>query len=298
MAALHSERHIDTDRAGGGNYATLYDFLNGSEVMPLPFSEVDLTASSAQYVLIDDSVNAGNLAIGLGTAELDGGIMAVALAGGVGTASTANVTDDNGHVLNLVQLRDAGTNDPIIEATGHVVYGLMQCPSTATDGDAIGASGSENCQVSFIYIADDGTITLVALDQAVEVALNVVYSQRFLPTIRKAGAVPAREVIAASAVPSEPKCRKFNVTSAFAAAEVITVATGAGALSGAATPSGDTITSIGATSSVFEDDNRIRARVNGAQCTKAVEAIWDSATTFHFSVALDPGDSFEVETAE
>jgi len=296
--ALHSERHIDTDRAGGGNYSTLFDFLNGAEVMPLPFSEVDIAVSSAQYSLLDDSLNSGNIALGLATAELDGGIMAAALAGGVGTASTANITDDNGHVLNLVQVRDAGTNDPIVEAGGHVVYGLLQAASTVVDGDAVGASGSENVQVSFVYIADDGTITLVALDQSVEIALNIVYAQRFLPAIRKSGAVPAREVIAASAVPSEPKCRKFGVTTAFLANEVITVATGAGATAGASTPSGDTITSIGATNTIFSEDNRIRARVNGAQATKEVEAIWDSATTFHFSVALDPGDSFELETAE
>lgn len=299
--SLINERHIDADRAGdaqgGGNFPTLMDFLNKREVTVAPFSENNIAVSSAQFVLIDASLIAGTVALGTSSVESDGGVVAAALAGAIGTAATTNITDSLGNVTNLVEVREEDSHDSLLDSNGRKIYGLFQAASTVSDGDSIAASGSENVQVSFIIIAADGTLTLVSVNETVEIAVPKMYALRHLPTYHKAGSTAEAEVMEASAAPQEPVCRKYIVTADFAANEVITVSTGGGAGTGTSTPSNDTITSLGATAADFNNDNRTRARINGDQITKSTDVVWDSATTFHFAVALDVGDTFEMEVA-
>lgn len=299
---LINERHIDTDRAGdaqgGGNYATLTDFLNRRRVSVAPFSEADLVVSAAQFVLLDATNFPGTIALGAASEETTGGYVAAALGGAVGTAGLTAINDALGNVTNLVEVRDAATHDSVLSAGGRKVYGLLQAASTVTDGEAVGAAASENLQCSFVEIGEDGTLTLVAIDGTFEVALPKMYAERHMPSYFKEGSTAEADVIAPSTVPSEPVCRKYIVTAAFAANEIITVSTGAGAGSGASTASGDTIASLGLSAGDFSNDNRTRVRVNGYQQTKGTDAVWDSSTTFHFAVPLDPGDTFEVEVAQ
>ena len=96
----------------------------------------------------------------------------------------------------------------------------------------------------------------------------------------------------------EPIVRHYVVTSDFAADEVINVSTGAGSGTGAATPSGDTITSVGSDAAEFNNTNSTRARIEGlGQLSKGVNVTWDSSTSFHFSVPLSVGDRFSLEKA-
>lgn len=299
---LINERHIDTDRAGdaqgGGNFATLTDFLNRRRVSVAPFNEADQIAAAVQFILINAGDFPGTIALGTGSGESTGGFVAAPLAGAVGTAGVAAINDALGNVTNLVEVREATSHDSILDGSGRKVYGLLQAASTAADGDAVGAAAAENLQVSFIVIDDAGGLVLVSVSDTCELALPKMYAERHMPTYFKEGSTAEADIIAPSTVPSEPVVRKYSVTAAFAANEVITVATGAGAATGAATPSGDSITSLGLTVGDFNTDNRTRVRLNGNQETKSVDAIWDSATTFHFSVPLDPGDTFEVEVAQ
>lgn len=297
-----NERHVDADRAGdakgGGNYPSLMDFLNQKLVTVAPFSETDIVVSAAQFALVDSTVTSGTIAIGGSSSnETTGGVVAASLAGAVGTADTTAINDGLGNVTNLVEVRDASSHDPILDTNGRKVYGLLQAASTVADGDAIGASGSENLQVSFIVIAADGTMTLTAVNGTIEIAVPKMYAARHLPAYRKDGSNAEADVTAPPTTPAEPKVRKFLVTADFAANEVIDISTGNGSTSGTATASGDTITSIGATSGDFDNDNRTRVRLNGYQNTKGTDAVWDSSTSFHFSVPLDVGDTFEVEVA-
>jgi len=300
--SLINERHVDTDRAGdsqgGGNFATLMDFMNRRRVDMAPYSETDITVASAQYVLLDSSLVSGTIALGTGSQETNGGVVAAALTGSVGTAAITSINDTLGNVTNIVEVRQATSHDPILDGNGRRVYGLMQADSTATDGDTIGATGSENLQVSFIVIDANGILTLTAVNDTVEIAIPKLTAERHMPTYFKTGSVAEAHVIAPPTTPAEPVVRKYVVTAAFAASEVITVSTGAGAATGAATPTGDTVASIGATASDFNNDNRTRIRLNGYQATKSTEVVWDSSTTFHFAVALDVGDTFEVEVAQ
>lgn len=299
--SLINERHIDADRAGdnkgGGNFPTLMDFLNRRRVTVAPFSEADQSANG-QYILINSTDFPGVIALDTSSGETTGGYNAAQLSGAVGTAATTSINDALGNVTNLVEVRDATSHDPILDTSGRKVYGLLQAASTVSDGDAVGAAGSENLQVSFIIIDAAGTMTLVSVTATIEIALPKLYAERHMPTYFKEGSTAEADVIAPSTVPGEPKVRKYVTTAQFAANEVITISTGAGSGTGAATPSGDTIASIGATSSDFVNDNRTRVRLNGDQLTKDVDAVWDSATSFHFSVIVDVGDTFEVETAQ
>lgn len=295
---LQNARHVHTARAGdaqgGGNYTTLMDYLNRRRIYCGPYIEGSITVNG-QYILIDSSHVSGNIAVGASSNTTNGGIVAAQLAGAVGTAATTAVQDDVNHYINLCEIRDSATNDPLVDASGRRVYALFQCADSVTDGDAIGAAAAENVQVSFVTVGADSNFSLVTVIGDIEISFPFMYAERHMPAVMKEGVPVESDVVAAL---PEPLVRKYLVTSAFAADEVITVSTGDGAISGLSIESGDTIASIGPNATAFTNDNRTRVRVNGEQLTKGVEVIWDSSTTFHFVFALDPGDSFEIEVAE
>lgn len=299
---LSSAHLISANRAGdskgGGNFATLKDYLDRKAIRQAPFSETDL-AVNAQFTLIDATGFAGTIALGTGSTETNGGYSAAALAGAVGTAATTSIQDSEGNTSNLVQVREASTNDDILDANGRKVYGLLQAASTVTDGDAVGATASENLQVSFVIIGTDSTFTLTAVNATVEIALLKLYAERHLSSYRVEGGATSRDVVNAPPVAGETVVRGYTITANFAADEVLTITTGSGGVSGTSTPSGDTINSIGATAPDFDDDNRARYRVDGVQYQKGTgkDVIWDSATTLHFAYPLYIGQYVEIEVA-
>jgi hypothetical protein len=298
--SLINERHVDTDRAGdakgGGNFPSLMDFMNRRKVVFAPFNEADQSANG-QFILLNSTDFPGNLAIGTSSTESNGGIVCAQLSGAVGTAATDSINDAIGNITNLVEIREATSHDPLFDGNGRKVYGLLQADSTASDGDAVGAAGSENLQVSFVVVDSSGVMQSTSITETVEFAIPKMYAERHLPTYYKEGSSAEADVLLPSPVPGEPLVRKYVVTSGYAANEVIILNTGAGSISGSATTSGDSISSLGLVSD-FNNDNRTRIRVNGEQLTKGTDVVWDSVITFHFSVALDVGDTYEVEVAQ
>lgn len=288
MSWLHNVRHVGFPAALNAAYDTVLEWFQGRDVYVMPWNEADLSANG-QSILIDSSNFSGTIALGTASVE-NGGWHAAALAGAVGTAATSSLSDSDGHVTNLVDVRDADSHDPLLDSDGRKIYGLLQAASTVTDGDAVGAAASENLQVSFIVIAADGTITLTSVTATVEIRLPKLYKRMNWASYRKAGMVPVSDVIAASTL----SVRKFVVTTAFAVDEVITLSTGAGSVSGAATPSGDSISSIGADAATFIATNTTRVRFNGTQLTKTTD-LWETSSSIKTPVALDIGDTFEVE---
>lgn len=288
MSWLHNVRHIGFPASLNAAYDTVLEWFQGRDVYLMPWNEADLSAN-AQHILIDATNFAGTIALGTTSVE-NGGWNAAALAGAIGTAATTSITDSDGHVTNLVEVRDAASHDPILDSSGRKVLGLLQAASTVTDGDAVGAAASENLQVSFVVIAADGTVTLTSVTATVEIALPKLYKRMNWASYRKAGMTPISDIIAAASL----SVRKFVVTTAFAADEVINLSTGAGSVAGVSTPSGDTISSIGVDAATFVATNTTRVRIYGAQLTKTT-AMWGSATSIKTPVALDVGDVFEVE---
>lgn len=285
-----NERQIEL-RSATGNYTTAKDYWDKRSVIPLPWSETaEIAVSSAQYVLISTSQVTGNLAVGTTSTE-SGGLMVAELGTAVGTASTTGITDSLGNILNEVRLRDATTHDPILTTGGYEIYGLVQCSNGVADGTAIGASGSENTQISFFYVNASGTSVLTAVNQTISFGRNKLYTERNIPTIMKVGGVIEADVIQGASYDTNQ--RTFTVTTAFTATEVITLSTGAGAGSGAATPVGDTVT-LNASAGDFNADGNIQVYRNGVKQVKGTDIIWDSTTTFHFADVLDVDDVFSV----
>ena len=251
------------------------------------------SVSSANFKLVTSTMTGAlNIAVGSTTTQNNGEVVVAALSGSVGTASaSAIVTNDLGVILNAIEIRDATTNDIINDSDGREIFGLLQCDSTASDGDAIGGSGSENVQISFVKYDASDSLVLVSLNGSIDFTVNRLFANRNQKDLQFIGSAPIKESIAQSI----DNVRYFVVTTGFIANEVITVSTGAGATAGVTTVSGDTITSLGASGAVFNADKKTRILLNGYEALKGTDVIWDSSTTFHFWRALDVGDSFQIK---
>lgn len=286
----------------GGNYTTLYDYMNRRKVMRMPFAEAQTVAvTAAQHVVIDSTTHlpAGVLTVlktGLAGAVTNGGVCAAELAGAVGTAATTNQADSLGNILNLVFIRDSVTHDEIKTVGGDTIFGLVQCANGVAEGAAIGAAASENTQISFIYISSAGVITLApAFTASIEFIVNKLYMESHVPTIFLEGG-NQDAVIVEPEIP-EPLCANYTVTTQFPANDVITLSTGDGAtgVSTAAGDYGEATFLLPASAALFNAHNGIRIRLNGVQLLKGTDVIWDSTTTFHIIQIMDVGDVFEVE---
>jgi len=287
-----NERQIALRKSG--NYPKLDDFFDRRRVIQMPFSELALVSPGAAqaFALIDSTMLVASvMAIGTGTTT-NAGLMAALLPGAVGIAGSTNVVSDSfGNILNMVSLRDPTTHDPIVTAGGREIFGLVQAVSTANDGDAIGGAGSENMQLSFVYINAAGALVTTPpypLNPNVEFGQNNVYLERNIPSIVLVG---GREQDALSPMTAEQG--EYDVTTAFVAAEVITLSTGNGAAAGVSTMTGETF-NLGVDAATFNADNLLQIMLNGVEQRKGVEIIWDTSGTMHFADALDVGDYFEV----
>lgn len=279
----------------GGTFTNLDNFFDRRIVKSIPFVVTQEKAiSTAQFGLVPSTILAGTIAVGTSSVS-SGSYMAAALAGAVGTAATTSISDSLGNILNMVSIRDTN-GDEIKEGTGvnaKTVYGLTQCSSGTADGANIGGGGSENLQISFVY-DNAGTLTLAtALNQSIQFQANKLFTQRNVPTIEKESSSIVPDILQSSMIPTT---RKFIVTTAYVANEVITFSTGNGAASGRSTASGDTIT-LPASDNAMVADNTCRIYLNGVQQRKGSgnDFVWDSTTTGHFVSILDTGDYFEIE---
>ena len=283
-----NERNVAL-RSGSTNFSTLKDYMDSSVVRRIPFNETaKVTVSGVNLLVIDATkVVASTLAIGTSSTE-NTGLFATLLPGAVGTHSISKTDDALGRTLNMVAIRDATTHENI-EASGFEVFALVQAVSTATDGDTIGASGSETVQLSFCYKAADGTITPATITATVEFMQNNLYLERLRPTIMMESGAASIELAAGGGSVSATS-GKYITTTAFVADEVITLSTGAGASSGVSTKSGDTL-DLGASSAAFNTNNLLTVLKNGAEQEKGTDVIYDASGTFHFAVALDIGDT-------
>ena len=287
-----NERRVEL-LSGNAVYSTLKDFLDRRVISNLPWSELaQVTVAGANIALIDSAMVTGNLAIGVGSSESDG-IVATLLAGAVGTGSVNVTTDSRGNNTNMVSVRDSLTHDPVVTSGGFEVYGLIQAVSTASDGDAIAPNGSENTQISFVYIDGAGVITLTNVTGTFEFGRKVLTVLRNTPNYIQEGGNLAPDAIQGSVYANIE--RFFVVTTAFTNGEVIDISTGTGAGSGVTTVSGDAIATLGASAILFNADADTHVKEGGADSFKSVEAIWDSATTFHFNRVLDVGDRFSIQ---
>lgn len=297
-------RHVNTLRSdSGGKYTTLMDYLNRRKIVRSPFVEIqEVAVSSADFVLVDSTTHLSGDVITVltgtepfATALTNGAVVCGKLGGAVGTASATVFVDALGNALDLVMIRDASTHNPIKTAADLTVFGILQCASTVSEGDAIGASASENVQISFVYVAADGTLTLATVTDTIEFHVNRLYEEGHVPVIYLEGG--SSDVKVVEPIVQEPLVRKFVVTAAFAVDEILTFSGGAGSGSGTSTDTGDTVT-VNASESLFDADACVRVRLNGVQMIKgaALEMRYNNTTTIKLGLIMDIGDVLEVET--
>lgn len=272
-------RIYDTDT----NFTKLSDFLNKGLVKAKPYTSATVTVSGASFKLIDSTFVSGTIAKGTSTTQRNGSVFTVALAGAVGTASsTAIALDTDNWALNIGGVFDSATQDPIFSG-GRIVSALWQTGTGVADGATIGASGSENIQVSFVTRDNLGVYNLVSVTGTFNLEVPVIRANRTSGIIER---VPTSNTIEQVPQASQPLERTYIVTTAFTSSEVITVSTGAGGVAGVSTATGDTISSLGASSGVFNANTKLSFIRNGVELKKGTSVSWVSATTFSITSTL------------
>lgn len=161
----------------GGNYKLLSSYLDRRSVKQLSFSSPPLVVSSAPYVKLSTAVLTGRIAKGTSTKTHEGVVVAELITP-VGTPSLRLIKDSYGNILNKIAIRDYNTREAIL-AGGKSVFGLVQCSKDIADGTPIGATGSENLQITFAYTADNNAVTAVVIDATIEFQVNILIVERF-----------------------------------------------------------------------------------------------------------------------
>jgi hypothetical protein len=289
-----------------GTHATLDLYMARKRIFPMTWVEAQSVAvAAAQFVLVDSTTHlvSGKLAVLNAspptTLATNGGICAAPLAGAIGNAAVLNETDNLGNILNLVPIRDASTHDEItvnISGTERTVFGLVQCANGVAEGTNVGANSSENTQLSFVYIADNGALTLTAITATIDFCVNKVYIESQMPDVMLIGGRQEEMVVEPNAI--TPLTNRYTVTAQYTSGEVITVSTGAGAGSGTAnlvtTPTGSTV-ALPSSETEFNQNNLYRVRLNGVELVRDVDVEWESSTTFSINFVMDVNDVFELE---
>lgn len=270
------------------NYVKLKDFLDRKIVDRLPFNTLQqATFSSSNNAVLDDAIVAGNLAVGVNSIADTGGIVVAAVAGLFATGSTETITNSQGVILNKVEIRDAVTNDPILDTDGKRLWGLLQAANGTADEAAIGAAGSENLRIVIVKYNTSDVLTLVTYTGTIEFQVNKLYSELTLPALRMNGGLVDADIIQA---PSQ-LIRKLLVTTQFVPNEVIDISNGSGSGTGAATGSGTAVL-LPNTGSAFNTEGKLVILRNGVVQDKGsgTDVVWDSTTSLHFTDTLEIGE--------
>jgi len=296
--SLVNERQIGLKT--GGNFSLLKDYLDKRTVKVTPFQEITLTLSAVSFQELPAATWPGFLAVGAATTETDGSIMTGIGLWAIGTPAFSAVTavDTIGNVLNLVDVRDATSHDPVYDTDGRKVYGLITSGATSADGDAVGATGvTANLEVSFVKNDGTGTFSAVTLTGTYEIQLNKVYQARFDKTIELQGGAKEVDVIADITV---NYLAQYTVDNAAVTGKNLTLSTGVigpGGI-GSSVPSGD----YAAIAAWFDaagkfNGNTFIVQLNGVEQVKGsgLDVEYVSSDTMLLNFAVDVGDVITIK---
>lgn len=304
-----NERQVDL-RTGNARYFNLKEYLDGREVILGPVVKLATVSSGGAVVQLNTThLGSGSIiAIGASTQQTSTSTIKAYVAAsttvlGTGqvnwpTLCTYNFSDEIGNILNRVDIRYSDTNDQVTVRSGtdigRSVFGIIT--STATDGDAVGASGSENIQIAFVYYDASDVIKpyIFPDNQNIEFNMPVVYRRRDLPVIVKAGGSATAGGGGSAEAPAIPEIveASYLITTSAGTGETLTLSTGAFDGTGVSTKSGDTIT-LPATSVLTYADKAFDVELNGISLVEGAgkQVEWASATTLKFNIPLDINDN-------
>jgi hypothetical protein len=112
--------------------------------------------SGGDVVILGSGEFPNNPVAAVGAVTTEGTVVA-SDTGTFGEASLAEVAGS--HALapkNFVEVVDASTRDPVLDASGRTVYGLLQGESGLADGDTIVVGTPDRAQVTFVVINSTG----------------------------------------------------------------------------------------------------------------------------------------------
>ena len=180
-----NERHIDTKRGGDsqghGNFSSLMDFLNQRIVICKNFLNKKINTNGIVAV-IDTTIVTGNIAVDLTSIYTNGGILAVKSINGIGTPATNFKQDEFGNIINLVKVRNYYTKEILVDKNNNVIYGLLQTLQSTQDGDYI---TNNNLQITFITIDSTNNISIIGINEDIDISLPYLYAKRHFPKIYK-----------------------------------------------------------------------------------------------------------------
>ena len=142
-------------------------------------------ATAVDHYVLPLSVEAGTIAVGLAT-KASKGVFCMPLPGGTGTASTVTTGDDHNLYANAIAIRrpldgtaTAGLPLSINDGTAdRIVFGLLQCASTVTDGATAGATDR---QISFVYEDSTGALQPTSVGGTIEFEMLFAVSNSDYP---------------------------------------------------------------------------------------------------------------------
>lgn len=187
----------------GGNYTHLDNYLDRLVCKRSAWSEANyLDAADATFQLVPTAriaLRAGesNNVIAASDPAANNGVLltsanagVIAATGTLGSALITIITDNSLNVLNLMELRDRTSHQPITVEDGRTVYGLLH--TDATDGQNHSES---NLQITYVYVASNGVMTPVNINTAVEFRFARAFQARSQDPVSLLDGARDREVI-------------------------------------------------------------------------------------------------------
>lgn len=308
LDALRSQINRVIQGSGSGNwYDALLDNFGLREIHdkklfyrdPFDTAVQQFTlGAGAQGVVIDAaevSRTPKTLAIGLASTTTGGVAAALepnfTVAGTLGVGLT-QLVDSAGIVINKINIIDDATNEPPTD-NDDLVFGLFQAIDGTSDGAAIAADLSENCQISFAKIdAATNTLTAVTLP-AGTYNFDLVRCTNFYnatPGVLLAGSGALPDVISPDSQLVRLPWREYEITGSgvvVSANDPVNVTNGIFTGAGAQTNTASFGTpALPANANDFRDDNRIKIWRNGQLQSKENQVVWVSTTQFYFAKRL------------
>jgi len=263
------------------------------------------------FALVSSADVTGSLAVGVTSDQLDGGVFAAELPGAVGTSDVATVlTNVDGLPLNVTQVYQAGTNDPLltdgtIATNADVeVWAIWQSANGVADGTAVAAAAAENLQVTLAYQdpVNDGTWIAYRPPAATDIQFASLALRALRYTAPEGvpyGGGPVPDSIAGGRLTVDKIT--ITATATIAANTVLDFATPANfTIAGTSSVNGTTTAiaapTMAATLADFNADNTWEVYLNGIQIDKGAATdgrwfTWASATTGSVNRILDPASA-------
>jgi len=177
-----------------------------------------VVVSGADFALLDSSIVSGNVAISGGNSE---GVICTQVAGAVGSNYTTAASDNYGNLLSQISVVNHATGKVFTQSNTRV-FGVLQCASTVTDGDAIGAAASENIQVSFIYEDAAGALQPATLTGTVRLGLVQGFIEANAPS-HVTTAAPQAPSSFGQEVDAQPISKTFVAAEALSSGDYVNV---------------------------------------------------------------------------